>query len=241
MNIDPSIDLDELVSVGLDPQTWYRFVQLQVDLLRSHIQELEERIAESIRVYRREKIIIDSIDVDEGHSLVILEEHRGVESTPNDLEEIFEYYFPNLQRRSTLVILFSFFERQLDQLCELFGKAQRLNICHTDLKATGIDRSRRYLQKVIGLQLVDNSHSWQELKKIRKVRNAVVHNDARLFESDIKNYVAQTDYLSPESRPHYDGDIDEVNILEGYLNYVVDTFVSYCDEVNKAIENQVLK
>lgn len=53
----------------------------------------------------------------------------------------------------------------------------------------------------------------------------------------------ESDYLSLasdcESFYYHDSDIDddEVNILEGYLTYVLDTCDSYCSELNKVIES----
>jgi hypothetical protein len=106
MSIEDSINLDELVVIGLEPTTWYRFAKLQIDLLRSHVQGLEKGIDESIKAYEKERIATEVVHYEDEYPVVILEEHRGIESTPNDLEEIFEYYFPNLQRRSTLILCF---------------------------------------------------------------------------------------------------------------------------------------
>src|SRR5437763_5227939 len=170
-----SVNMDALVVGGLDPHTWYHFVQGQIDLLRTHVQGLEKQIDESVKAYENEKMATHVEPDYDRYPNIILEEHRGIEAPPNHLGEIFEYYFPNLQRRSTLIILFSFLEHQLDQLCQLFATTQQLNIVHTDLKGKGIDRSRRYLRKVIRLPLDDNSATWQEIKQIQKVRNLVVH------------------------------------------------------------------
>jgi len=84
-------------------------------------------------------------------------------------------------------------EHQLDQLCQLFAKEQRLKIIQTDLRGKGIDRTRLYLQKVIGLPL-DSSHVWQEIKRIQRVRNVIVHNDAKLIgaDKDLTEYVERT-------------------------------------------------
>ncbi len=242
MNSSDLINLDDLVVGGLDTETWYTIVKLQIDSLRSHVQGLEKQIDESVRAYERERITTQVEHDNDGRPFPILEEHRGIESSPNDLEEIFGYYFPNLQRRSTLVILFSFFEHQLDELCRLFATARQLNIVHTDLKDKGIDRSRRYLRKVISLPLDDNSAIWQEIKRIQKIRNVVVHNDAKLNpkeNEDAIKIVKEAKYLSlasdNESYSYRDIDDDEVNILEGYLTYVLDTCEAYCGEVNKAI------
>jgi hypothetical protein len=235
MNIE-DLNLDEQVILGLEPQTWYALVQSQIDLLRNHVEQLETQIGVAVNAYEREKVATDVEHDDERYPIIILEEHRGIEAPPYHLGEIFMYYFPNLQRRSTLIVLFSFLESQLDQLCKLFADTRRLNIIHTDLKGKGIDRSRRYLKKVIGLPLEDNSTVWQEITWIQKIRNVVVHNDAKLDDENIAQYVDRAQYLSLSSESYYSHDVDEINILEGYLTYILDTFDSYCRELNSAIE-----
>lgn len=236
MSTGDSVNLDEIVIGGLDPRTWYAFVHAQLELLRSHVQEREKQIDESVKAYASEKVATDVEHGHDGYPIVILVEHRGFEGPPSEVQEIFEYYYPNLQRRSILLILFSFLEHQLDQLCELFATDQKLNIIHTDLKGKGIDRTRLYLQKVIRLRL-GNSAVWQEIKRIQKIRNVVVHNDAKLVGvgKEVIEYVDRASHLSRVSKSYYDGDIDEVDILDGYLLHVLDTFDSYCAEVNKAI------
>ncbi len=199
MNTDDSVNLDDLADMVLEPRTWYSFVQAQIDLLRTHIQGLEKQIDESVKAYEKEKVVTDVDEYDDGYANIILEEHRGIEAPPNHLGEIFEYYFPNLQRRSTLIILFSFLEHQLDQLCQLFASTQQLNIVHTDLTGRSIDRSRRYLRKVIRLPLDDNSAIWQEIKRIQKVRNVVVHNDElapKLDDKGVIEIAKKAKYLS---------------------------------------------
>jgi hypothetical protein len=92
------------------------------------------------------------------------------------------------------------------------------------------------LQKIAGLPL-DTSVVWQEIKRIQKVRNVIVHNDAKLTgaDKDLIEYVERTTGLSRVSKLHYDGFIDEVEILSGYLLQVLHAFDLYCAEVNKAL------
>src|SRR5690349_18103061 len=106
MNTDNSVNLDEVIVTGLEPRTWYAFVQGQLELLRRHVQEREKQIGESIEAYEKERRGTDVEQDDDGYPIVILEEYSGIEGPPNELQEIFEYYFPNLQRRSLLIVLF---------------------------------------------------------------------------------------------------------------------------------------
>ena len=63
-----------------------------------------------------------------------------------------KYHFPNLQRQSALVTLFSFVEYELDGLCELFQKELGSRVELSDLKGSGIDRAILYLERVAGLR-----------------------------------------------------------------------------------------
>lgn len=236
MSSDNSVNLDEVIVTGLDTYTWYPFVQGQLDLLRSHVQEQEKQIDESVKSYGKDRRGTDVEHSDDGYPIVILEEYRGIEGPPSELREIFEYYYPNLQRRSLLIILFSFLERQLDQLCHLFANEQQLSITLGNLKGKGIDRSRLYLQKVIRLPLT-SSLIWQEIKRLQRVRNLVVHNDARLVtdEKELIKYVDRVSGLARVVKSYYDGDVEELDLLNGYLLHVLDTFDSYCGEINIAI------
>ena len=237
MNED-SVNLEEVIVDGLDPHSWYQFVQGQIQLLQSHIHEREKQIDESIKSYEKDRRGTDVEECDDGPPIVILEEYLGIEGPRSELQDIFEYYYPNLERRSLLIILFSFLERQLDQLCHLFADEKKISIGLGDLRGKGIDRSRLYLQKVIGLPL-GSSLIWQEIKRLQRVRNLVVHNDARLISDDkeLIKYVDRTTGLSRVFKSYYDGDIEEMDIQDGYLLDVLGTFDSYCREINEAINN----
>jgi hypothetical protein len=91
------------------------------------------------------------------------------------------------------------------------------------------------LRKVVCLPMDDSSAAWQEIKRIQRVRNIVVHNDAKLVDKEVIKYVDQAKYLSRKS--NWEDKADEVNILEGYLTHVLDTFDLHCSDLNKAISN----
>ena len=79
MNTEDSVNFDEIIVGGLEPQTWYAFVQGQLELLRSHVQEREEQIQESVHDYEISKVVTDVEDRDDEYPIVILEEHLGIE------------------------------------------------------------------------------------------------------------------------------------------------------------------
>lgn len=57
-----------------------------------------------------------------------------------------------------------------------------------------------------------------------------------LMLKDFQEYLDKATYLSRVNKSYYDRDVDEVNIVAGYLAHVLDCCDSYCREVNKAIE-----
>lgn len=238
VNIDELQNIDGLASLGLEPRTWYRFVQLQIDLLRNHVAEVEKQIQASVLAYQQEAVATDIEKDANGYLYVILQKHRETEGSPDQLEEIFEYYFPNLQRRGALSMLFSFFEHELNRLCQLFAEVRGLRVLCSDMKGSPVERSRLYLRKVIGLPMNDDSGAWREIKTIQTVRNLIVHNDARIEKGkkDVLKLVDEAVHLSTANESRlFPRETDEVNILEGYLSHVLDIIDLYCSELNKAI------
>jgi hypothetical protein len=68
MNIDDSVNMDELVVGGLEPRTWYHLVQAQINLLCMHVHGLEKQIDESVKAYEKEKVATYVEHEDDGYS-----------------------------------------------------------------------------------------------------------------------------------------------------------------------------
>src|ERR1039457_2740122 len=118
---------------------WYRYdVSFSVELITSFVQGIERQAAESILNYRNTKRSED--------------EHRGLDEGSWDLKEIFEEYFPSLQRRSALLTVWGFLEHELDKLCLLHQSERCFKLTFRNLGGQGIDRSTDYLEKVAGLE-----------------------------------------------------------------------------------------
>jgi hypothetical protein len=215
------------------PLNWYRYdVQFSIELLREYIRGVERHIVEAIEVFRRKKEThIFEESPEEGYARIV-ETHRGLDDESWDLEGIFVGYFPNLQRRGALITLYSFLEHELEELCGLFIRDEKLKVSLNDMQGTGIERAILFLEKIVGLQIKKSTANWQEVKNIQKVRNLIVHNDAKLKDpsgnpkADVIKYVEDSVYLS--------GD-DEVNILDGYLSNVLETFNRQFQEIDNLI------
>ena len=141
---------------------------------------------------------------------------------------IFKEYFPDLQRRSALITIFSFFEHQLDDLCKRYAEERKFILETSDLKGDGISRLSIYLKKMADLPIDRTTTTWKEITKIQGVRNALVHNDGKL---KIKNKElikhAQNHSLVSEG--------ESVKISAEYLHHVIETVYLYFKEIDELI------
>lgn len=168
------------------PLNWYRYdVQFSIELLRSYIQGVEDQISRSIEEYRTGYEIqvteieerLENEEIDLGETLAT---HGGLDSDSWDLEGIFGEHFPNLQRRSALITLYSFLEYELSKLCDMFIRERKLRVSLSDMRGLGIDRAMLFFEKIVGLQVEKKTVLWEEVTKIRELRNCIVHADAKL-------------------------------------------------------------
>ena len=215
------------------PLNWYKYdVRFDIELLHEYIRGVEQQIATTIEGFRREKETHLSEEVAEEGCPSLVEVHRGLDSEGWNLNGIFEYFFPNLQRRGALITLYSFLEHELDELCQLFIRVENITVSLNDIRGTGIDRSILFLTKIIRLPIDKSTINWQEIKSIRNVRNLIVHNEAKLKHrsgnsvGDIIKYVTGSPFLSGE---------DEISILDGYLSHVIEAFDRQFQQVDKLI------
>src|SRR6266404_1002649 len=141
------------------PLNWYQYdVSFSIELMRSFVQSVEELAANSILKYQTKK--------SEGG-------HQGLDEDTFDLREIFETYFPSLQRRSALLTVWGMFEHELDRLCLLYQSGRGLAPLASNSRDKGIDRSTVYLEDVAGLEGLKASSQWDYLKIVQRIRNAI--------------------------------------------------------------------
>lgn len=215
------------------PYYWYgNYIELPLELLQAYIDDIEELIKISKQNFNENKkeIQIDS-DCEEYPPEFVLF-HKGINSRSTDPQEIFEEYFPNLQRQSALITLYSFLEHELYRLCFLFKETNTLN----DVIEENIAGSIKYLKKVNAL----NGLEWKAVNDIRKIRNIIVHNSGKLFivgevskkkEDRIKEgikIIKNTKLLCGET---------EIKIEEGFLSFVLKTFKTQFEIIDKQIKS----
>ncbi|MGC2698116.1 MAG: hypothetical protein WA738_20195 [Candidatus Angelobacter sp.] len=198
---------------------WYQYdVGFSIELIKSFVLGVERQAADSIVDYRNTK--------KRGA-------HLGLDEDSWDLQEVFEEYFPTLQRRSALLTVWGFLEHELDALCLLYQSEKGFKLAFSDLAGKGIDRSATYLEKVAGLLGLKSSREWNALKEIQNIRNLIAHNDGRLHDHQgkpkdaIVTCMKKLGFLSGEH---------ELLIAEGFLSKVIDVCDSYFKRIADSID-----
>jgi len=74
------------------------------------------------------------------------------------------------------------------------------------------------------------SKIWNEITRIRKLRNLIVHNDGILSEAE-QPYVDSNEFLNGNTG-------DEVTILEGFLAHVLSIFNLFFKEIDTEIKKK---
>jgi len=102
-----------------------------------------------------------------------------------------KYHYQNtyrhLLRRSALISTYSLFESMGAILCKFAKEYRKASLGWEDIYAHGdIDAHKKYLTKVIGLDLAHLESIWDEINVYRKVRNLIVHNHSNIIEKPQK-------------------------------------------------------
>lgn len=220
------------------PLNWFPYeVAGAIELLTAYVQDIEAQVVKGIGDYRADaQTEVVEPEHPDGYGRVVTH-HRGIDNETWDLKSIFEEYFPNLQRRSALITLFSFFEHELDKLCKRIKTECNYKIDLADIGEKGIQRSTTYLLKVAGLDGFRDSSEWQEIKQIQSIRNQVVHSDGRLPQQTDGRRIKMTQYVD-SSRHLSVSSNGELQILAGYLEHCLAVFSSHFEQIHTSLKRK---
>jgi hypothetical protein len=200
---------------------WYRYdVSFSVELITSFVQGIEKQAAESIDGYKTKRS-------ENGH--------RGLDESSWQLNEIFEEYFPSLQRRSALLTVWGFLEHELDALCVLYQSEKGFRLSFSDVSGKGIDRSTLYLEKVAGLEGLKASREWDDLKRLQRIRNVIAHDDGKLQDHQGKR---KDGVLRDMEKVGFLSGDREMILAEGFLSKVVDTCNAFFRRIADSVEDK---
>jgi hypothetical protein len=153
--------------------TYTRKVQNSFDEIEEYVQELSGHLKD------RQKQVVNYVD-------------NLTDSEPNDDEKqkIVEYFAEDYCRyndtyremllHSTFITSFSIFESLFIEICNQIQKRIASKIVLSDLNDKGIERCKKYIVKVVGIDLSEYNTLWNDIAKFNKIRNLIVHNAAKI-------------------------------------------------------------
>lgn len=228
MSLLDNLNLQEI------PTPLYTF-DVTYRLMSAFINNTEEAVELSISTYKATGPHIDIIEIcpEEGIYQNI-EHYHGLDEHVGDiiLDDVFENYFPSLQRRSAFLTLIATYEHKLERFCDFYARKHQTPVKLNDLKCKGLERTHLFMKKLIGLE---HSQSFPKIKKIISLRNSCAHNDAKItgnngLEIDAIRYlIDDTSIKVRQSGQH-------ALIEKGFLSDVLEVLNSYIAEIQKEID-----
>ncbi len=205
------------------------------NLMRSFIQNTEDSIKSSIAIYKDKGPEVEEIEICAEEGIYQCVEHyQGLDSQDVFLDEIFESYFPSVQRRSALLTLVATYEHELELFCDIYTEEHNSPVKLNELKGQGLERVNLFVKKIIGS---DNSTVFPTIKKIVKLRNSCAHNDAKIEDKGGQPIKAIEELINDASI-NVSQDGKQVHIDEGFLIFVLNQFDAYTNEIQETINNK---
>lgn len=153
-----------------------RFAELWLELyaLEQHLKLVEEQLERSSDSERqRIEDCLKKYDLtpdDSEWHLMVDEYSRNV-----------GFVYPMVMRNSFLISMYSMCELTITEIAGLTQKKQGLEKSLDDIKGGDfLDRARKYYTHILNFELCENNLTWERLKILAGLRNAVAHQNGRL-------------------------------------------------------------
>ena len=163
--------------------------------------------------------------------------------------EAYDYYeqeiinhnkFPELLNNSIFLVIYSVFEDHFKGLCNMAGNKIKSKLLVSDISSYGgyIEQCRKYMIKVIGLELTESQVEWAEIKRFQLIRNAIAHNKGQLKEvkSDLTRFIETKPGISyfENSSLIFISDIE-------FLQSFIDVIKKFFEKLNKSLIQELSK
>ncbi|WP_075591014.1 hypothetical protein [Labilibacter marinus] len=174
-----------------------------------------------------------------------LEEHVGGElegiEDATTASNIIEFYnedfnkyentYTELLMNSTFITAFSTFEHSFYRICQYAKNQKKAMVSVNDLSGNGIIvKCKKYIEKVIELDLSTLNKDWQELTYYNKIRNVLVHNAGSFKKEKTKPIEKQELYSFITNNPL----IKQKNEKHGYFYIDNSQFIiEFCEKAEK--------
>lgn len=158
--------------------------------------EIKDYVNETKVLIRSKQKVLENYINDE----IKKDPHPGTEQEIVDhfLDDLIKYdrTYIELLMNSTFITSYSLFESSFSSICKYAQLEKGSQLSLKDLSGQGIiDKCRKYLEKVIEIDLSSLNTEWREIKNYSKVRNLIVHNSSN-FKKDLTRTLEQQEMYS---------------------------------------------
>jgi hypothetical protein len=133
--------------------------------------------------------------------------------------------FPNILRSCLLVAFVSCLETNLAKTCGKLSKTGRFKSLEVPPQKITIDTCRNYLKKTVRLDFPDQTLESKEIEFYRKLRNRIVHGEARL-DKRMKDYIDLSTWINSKASLRLDS-LGKVILEKAFLFEVNDTLEQF--------------
>jgi hypothetical protein len=117
-------------------------------------------------------------------SVFIAEEEQRMRDLHVDVEigfaPLFAETFPPILHSSIIITTIILIEMELKGYCEALRTVKNLQIGHNDLNGGLLERFRKYVGQVAGIEISAAKLNWDDINGVFEIRNALVHNAGAL-------------------------------------------------------------
>ncbi len=153
------------------------YIQIEFSQIKDYVNETKDLIRSKQK--ELEKYIDDEIEKDPHPDT----EREIVDHFIDDLLKYDRTYI-ELLMNSTFATSYSLFESSFSRICTYAQLEKGSQLHLNDLSGQGIiNKCRKYIEKVIEIDLSSLNTEWEEIKNYSKVRNLIVHNSSN-FKKD---------------------------------------------------------
>jgi|GEM_PF-5287087 len=157
--------------------------------------------------------------------------------------------FPSVLRDSLFIAIYIELEEKLKFICSVLAYENKCTIPVHEWRGKILEKAKSSLKKDIGISWSVSSKLWDEILKIRRVRNVLVHNGGWLNGAKSSNGAETQDtkflkYIHDERKSinliEKDG-FYRLQLTDSFIPEVTDLFEKFLDEVFLSISHWIKK
>ena len=169
----------------------------ELEEVKQYYEELEYKFQ------RDKKRLSKRYDKEVGNGKLDPETKYQLDEYFSEEHYIIESIFLKTFRYSTIVTVYSLLEISLNDLCCYLCNTKKLALSLDELRGDGIERAKLYLAKVCLVDFPETGNEWNEIQKLNKIRNCIVHAQGDIENAKspqkLRNIVANTSGIELEN------------------------------------------